>query len=693
MPDNGPPFLLDYQKYIDSGIFIKNNIYFAPILHGRLEFGAVLPLLIEKIRPDVLALELPPQVKQPYLRAVSRLPFISVLCVESDGPIYYHLVEPQDGMASAVRSFGPERAENIFFVDHFCPDYRENFDDFPDPGAIFHAGYEGYCSGYYAAASSAPVCGRAHDDISRESGMAGRLNDLSARGRRVLFVCGLYHYPAIFEMLGHKNAVPFVKDTVKKAYIANLAPDSHREALSEPAFFIKHFEALRGTALPARTLPPAAGGGPAGRSGPEGEIIRFPGAVPAGRGPSGDGLDRSGSPAAREFFRAVEEIEKNWGAGFPDAVDRQGLAAKLYRTAAARYRFVTGEDVTPSAFSVLSRFMRRYTKLKSLVAPGLYEIVVGARAAVDDNFACEVFEEATDYPWIDESGALAPAVVTLRDLRIDGKTFRFHRKLKSVRRIFSPYVKKRPREKENGEWRRHWEENADSMCSHQPEDICVEDFGMFLRKKARSALTDEQSRVEPFSASLMDGIDMRETIKNYHLKKKLYVKVARRAPGRVGSVVFIFDEDVPGRALEERYPWKMTWLGEHHQESDMAFYSTRPGEKIVGPGISRCEYGGFMLSFPPLRLYDVWADPYFFTARTKPEVLLLAAIEYSTEKYVVYCAKKPPRSFFRSVAARVGKKIVYVPSGQFSPATVRKLQVVHILAGKNTRNIAREYIW
>ena len=40
----------------------------------------------------------------------------------------------------------------------------------------------------------------------------------------------------------------------------------------------------------------------------------------------------------------------------------------------------------------------------------------------------------------------------------------------------------------------------------------------------------------------------------------------------------------------------MTWQGEHTQESDMAFYSTDPYEQLVGPGIIRAEYGGFLMS-------------------------------------------------------------------------------------------------
>jgi hypothetical protein len=156
----------------------------------------------------------------------------------------------------------------------------------------------------------------------------------------------------------------------------------------------------------------------------------------------------------------------------------------------------------------------------------------------------------------------------------------------------------------------------------------------------------------------------------------------------VGAIVVIFDEDKEGR-----YNWGMTWLGEHSQESDMAFYSTDPADKVVGPGIARAEYGGFLLSYPPLRMVNVWHDPDYWFAENKPETLLLAALDYSLEKYVVYVAARPPRSIFKNNAARLGKKIIYIPIGQLSPVSLKKIRVAHILDGHDKRDIAREYIW
>ena len=108
-------------------------------------------------------------------------------------------------------------------------------------------------------------------------------------------------------------------------------------------------------------------------------------------------------------------------------------------------------------------------------------------------------------------------------------------------------------------------------------------------------------------------------------------------------MIVIFDED-----RDDRYPYMTTWLGEHQNESDMAFYSTNPFDNLVGPGIGRGEYGGFLMSLPARRMYDVWGDPDYEFAESKPERLLMAGLDYSIHRHVVYVAAKPPRSIFRT---------------------------------------------
>ncbi|MGO9897878.1 MAG: hypothetical protein ACLPX8_27140, partial [Bryobacteraceae bacterium] len=144
---------------------------------------------------------------------------------------------------------------------------------------------------------------------------------------------------------------------------------------------------------------------------------------------------------------------------------------------------------------------------------------------------------------------------------------------------------------------------------------------------------------------------------------------------------------------DDRYPYLTTWLGENQNESDMAFYSTFPFDNMVGPGIGRAEYGGFLMTLPPRRMYDVWQDADYESAESKSERLLLAAIDYSIHRHVVYVAARPPRSIYRTIAARMGRTIIYIPIGQLSPVSLKKIRVVHVLDSYEKREIAKDYLW
>jgi hypothetical protein len=243
----------------------------------------------------------------------------------------------------------------------------------------------------------------------------------------------------------------------------------------------------------------------------------------------------------------------------------------------------------------------------------------------------------------------------------------------------------RKREKHKGEWAS--QTNGNSICSYPPEDLIIENYGRFLKRYAKTKISEERSYVEPFLASILDGIDLRETVRNWH-QGKLFVKESGKFSGDIGALVIIFDED-----RDNRYHYLTTWLGEHQNESDMAFYSTEPFEHLVGPGIGRAEYGGLLMTLPPRRLFDVWNDLDYDWAETKAERLLMAGLDYSLERHVIYIAAKPPRSVFRQLAARVNRKIVYIPLGQLSPAKLKKIRVVHVLDSYRRREEAKQYIW
>jgi hypothetical protein len=369
-----------------------------------------------------------------------------------------------------------------------------------------------------------------------------------------------------------------------------------------------------------------------------------------------------------------------------NAIDRRRVQMGVFRGAEKLYEKNAGERIAHWQRPLLGRYARNLAVTTQSLTANLFDLTVAARSIVDDNYAWEVWETGGAYRFQQETSTVPTVHISGDEVWLNTKRIRLRRRLPNEKRKLRPFgLKKRAKEKIPGEWAS--ELDGDSICSYPPEDLIVEGFGQFLKKKGKSILSEERSRTEPFTTSLLDGIDMRETIRNW-FEGRIYVKESRKVHGEVGSVILIFDEDREGK-----YQYMTTWLGEHQNESDMAFYSTFPFENMVGPGIGRGEYGGFLMSLPAHRMHNVWFDPDYDFAENKPERLLLAGIDYSIHKYVVYVASKPPRSVFKNIAARMGRTIIYIPIGQLSPLTLKKVRVVHVLDGHDKRKIAKEYLW
>ena len=420
-------------------------------------------------------------------------------------------------------------------------------------------------------------------------------------------------------------------------------------------------------------------------------------------------IDRNSFPPLEHAYREVVEIcaltesscrevmgEFGWisshyeesRSGFDFPPDRQKLIYQLYKAAAEKYKVNSGCEFPAYNFRNLMKFSRNYSLISNQLMPDLFQILSCAKGCVDHNYAYETWELATEYPYRKNIDGLLELDLSIEQIWGNSKIIRFHFRQPSRKQNHFQ------RRKKDASKFRFEPPGPFSICSYPPEDVVIEKFGKFLRKKGTQILSEDAARTVPFVTSIEDGIDTRETIRHWH-EKKLYVKMWGKPPGGVGSIVVIFDEDSQkeGVSYEEKYSWKTTWIGEHEQESDMALYATPLAANVVGPGICRCEYGGFMMSYPPRRMYDIWSDPDYEEARTKAEALLMAAIDYAVGPIVVYVANKPPRSFLKSFAHRYGKKIVYIPIGQLSPTTLNKIRVFHVLDGHDRRNIADEYIY
>jgi len=639
------------------------SVHALPVLHYRMEFAHLVREAVATLKPDCIALELPTTLEAQFLRGVRRLPEISVLSYQAGEQSIYLIIEPADPLVEAARQ-ALEQGIPLHLVDADLDGYPAHDEPLPDSYAVQRIGLEPFYREVAALYREAPP---AEEDLRRERAMAFRLQQLSAEYDRILFVCGMSHLERIKALMEHPLAQPLVRARRDGITLSNLHPDCCQEILAEYPFLSALYETRRYPLPPE----PEHGGPTLRKSFHVFELIA------------------GGKKAIPEEQALAESIQRSARRVGPEGEmpDRQKIMLRLFLEAARHYSQETGEKVHFWQKRAFFRFSRNYALLSRALLPDLFQMLAAARGCLDDNFAYAFFRLASCYPWQREGSDLPTLRLTAAELWSGTRRIRFRPKQRQrVKGRSALAMLNRKKERTPGDWLKGFDDP--SICSYPPEDLTIEQYGRNLKKIGARRLSEDQGRSEPFSASLLDGIDMRETIRNLH-EGKIYVRENRRVRGGIGCVVVIFDEDREGAG----FPYCMTWLGEHDQESDMAFYATPPSDNIVGPGISRCEYGGFLLSYPPRRMYDVWSDRDYRAAHGKGEVLLLAALDYSQEQDVIFASAHPPRSFLKQQAARRGKRIIYLPLGSLSPVTLKKLRVFHILYGRDKREIAKDYVW
>jgi len=493
-------------------------------------------------------------------------------------------------------------------------------------------------------------------------------------GGEILALVGAAHVDGVIRSLQQPQAHPFARVRRSHIELRHLDPKSLTGVLPDAPLAHAVWEEIRDGEMPGSAELAAA-------LSRKISVVRFGLRVIHG--------DRGESENQRQkrivdfaCYQALGELVG--GRVFPD---RRALGTVVWKVGAGSYKEQTGEETGPWQRRLFLDYSRRCARVQGMLVPGLYEWVIAARGVGDDNLAWEVFDAARAYPWQEESAEIPSVSIDGSELDLGTRKVRFRRRFLRVKsRPIAVPVRERPQPENPEDWLSAFASTG--LCSYPPEDLVIEDYGRFLQHRAVSILAAERKRSEPFSTSMLDGIDIRETLLHLH-EQRIYVEEKGKAPGDAGSVVVIFDRD----SESQRFPFSMTWLGEHDQESDMAFYATSPAEQVVGPGIMRATYGGFMLTLPRGRLFDVWDDRDYRFAQDKAEVLLMAAIDYSLEKIVVHVAADPPAERMRRYAAVQGKQVTHIPLAALSPVTLKKIRVMHILAGKDKRDVARDYIW
>ncbi len=332
------------------------------------------------------------------------------------------------------------------------------------------------------------------------------------------------------------------------------------------------------------------------------------------------------------------------------------------------------------------QYMKKLSLIKNRLIPDLYEMVVAAKGIMGDGYALKLIETAKFYPLFEVEPPYPTIKMTDKSVRVNKLVFPACRVVPSIAREWKKIkLEKKPGKKQKKQWKTCW--NPNTVCSWPPEDEIIENFCGYVRKRALKIAQISQVRSEEFQSTLKDGIHIRETLRNYHLGK-IYVKEEPQIHGEVGAIIFIFDDHMD----KEKYPYRLTWLPEHKEESTLAFYATDYKKELVGPGVARCFYGGALFIYPPQFIPDVWEDRKFITAPSDAERLIMAGLYYAEHQYIAVVAKKKPSLFTKNYATLQKKRLLFLPLSSFSHITLQKLRYFHVLNGKQVRSWASQFI-
>ncbi|MBX3441548.1 MAG: hypothetical protein KF774_04015 [Planctomyces sp.] len=361
----------------------------------------------------------------------------------------------------------------------------------------------------------------------------------------------------------------------------------------------------------------------------------------------------------------------------------------LLLTSRERYRQdlkSRARKITPHLLATSLKYIRNLCLIERRLTPDLYTLIVASRQMAGDQFAIHVAETAREYPFLGDD-RLPPAKFGIGRVQLpDGDLLAAKSRLPGQPVCWRTLqLNRRPPKIDQMRWAMQW--NPFSHCSWPPEDIAIERFRTHIKDHALNLLGHDLARTEKFSASLKDGLDIRETLRNWHTGD-LYVKVLPPTRGNLDCVIMLFDSPADPRD----YPWRITWHAESHDESTLSFYATHFGQGLVGPGIAQATYGGAMFLFPPRNIPDIWRNSRFDFVDTLEERLLAAACAYSEERHIALLSAVPPGPGWRRLAKKGGKRLIHVPLAHFSQETLQQLRMFHVLNGRKVRSYAEHFI-
>ena len=635
---------------------LGKRITLLPVIHGSADVALVVRRMMLEKKFDCLAVPLPPSFQANVEQAIEWLPALSVVAEQTNPQISYSQewkpdsdfdsdfdadwdddsgddapwgntsyvpIDPCQPVIAALRIAAGERMRREF-VDLEVDDFQSYSGMVPDAYALKHVDPE-----RFAAAVLPTIPPLPHEQArQRVQHIAARLCLLESECENILMLCGVHDWPWIREFY--------------QRYVAGTDdPDAQFEAAESDGTVTYR---------------------------PDPQTAMFM----LGELPFITGL----------YERARSELENDENLAIDGVKELLITAREEYRKDFKN----RSRRITPFTLSTILKYVRNLTLMDRRMTPGLYNLVIAAKQVAGDSYALHVAEQAREYPFERET-PFESATLGIDRWRLPNGDM-----VHATNRLPGPPITwrscelhPRPSRQDREKWEMQW--NPYGQCSWPPEDKKIEDFRTHVAEKALQLLGIDLAKTEKFTTSIEDGIDIRETLRNWHTGD-LYVKINPPTSGRLDCVVMLFDSPADPR----EYPWRSTWFAEHQNESTLAFFASDFQKEMVGPGVAMGVYGGALFLFPPVAIPDIWHDPRLDFATTLEERILGAACLHSECSQIALLSALPPGAGWRKLAKRFGKKWVHVPLGGFSQSTIHQLRIVHVLNGHHVRSYAADFI-
>lgn len=657
----------------EAGVFeFQDWLTLIPVVHGSAPFAVALRRRMLELEFDVLALPLPPSFGPPVVDAVARLPTVSAVVqvherketLASDDdedfdheaflddedeheeenrsgrrlrPVHrgtFVPIDPCQGVIAAIR-FAMSEHKSLAWIDVESPSAPAYGMGFPDAYAAQWTSLERYCSALLPSISPP----QSEYECRRIDHMARMLQGLRNGHRKVLALC-------------HVGDWPWLRGALSAPVSEGMKP------IREEGPWVEDFSSLDRSG----TLHP----------------------------PSNYAIDSR----THVFLHA----ELPWITGLYEQARAQcdddthiaveGLK-ELFLAARASYRADLGHrarQITPLLISQCLKYIRNQTLLERRLTPCLYTLARSSQQIMGDTFAIHLVNVAKEYPFDAESPWPVMKMGIDHGSLPDWGIAHLQSRLPGIPVEWKHLELNRPADKKDRrKWASRW--NPYQQCSWPEEDTRIESFRNRVMERARGIIGADLARTEKLSTSMMDGLDLRETLRHWY-DGSLYVKVLPPSIGHLDATVMLFDPEPDPR----EYTWRATWYAEHIEESTLSFFATPFSKEMLGPGVAVSTYGGAMFLYPPRPIDDIWTDRNLDFADTLEQRLVAAACLHAESRHIAILSHAVPGYALKSIAKRFRRKLVHVPLGQFSDSVVQQLRMFHVLNGKHVRSYAAHFI-